>query len=283
MGESFTPRMFAYMRVDRMKNDSKLSTTSSTNKSFDSNPISNIELFKKVYHWIGGGIRCLFFDKTVEYKGERRKQHFIQTAEEFANICLHFNGKERFWVSINPLKDTSKRKKSNVKTLMNVVIDIDTVGGVTKETEEVTNKVLNYIKEQTKLTVAIPVIFSGYKGCHIWLQLEPIDLSENWRKYDNLLRQFIDDLARRFNKKSTTVDKQVKGIQCVIGIPYTIHTKTGKQIKPVDEKLFNEGRHAFTKFNDLLLTTGSPRIKTRDYGYLSPRIFLTLLIILMYF
>ena len=47
-----------------MKNNSKLANTVSTNKSFDSNPVSNIEILKKVYHWIGEGIRCLFFEKT---------------------------------------------------------------------------------------------------------------------------------------------------------------------------------------------------------------------------
>lgn len=86
--------MTANIRVDRMKNDYKKVETSPHNKSFYSNPAPNIEIYKKVYHWIGEGIRCLFYKKTVEYKGKKRKQLFIKSSEEFTDICLHFNCKE---------------------------------------------------------------------------------------------------------------------------------------------------------------------------------------------
>lgn len=84
-----------------MENNSKLLETSSPNKASASNTTPNIEFFKKVYHWIGGGIRCSFFEETANYKGKTRKQFIIKTTKEFTHIGLHFNGKERFWVGVN--------------------------------------------------------------------------------------------------------------------------------------------------------------------------------------
>lgn len=206
--------------------------------------ITPLKQYKQVYFWLGGGIRAIQF--------EDGKVLWVKNEKEFAKICYQYNGIERFWVSINPLKDTSERTKVNVKSLMNIVIDVDSEGGKNEETVQIVKKVLDYIEEKTSIT-SIPIIFSGHKGFHIWLQLKPIELGETWEEYDKLLRVFIDNLAKQFNTQSAKIDEKVKGIERVIGIPFTVHTTSGKLVKPVNPSIFHEGRYEFNEFNELLL------------------------------
>lgn len=221
------------MTRKKKKNDS--------NKSFDhlkKKSKSSKTDFKKIWDFFGGGYRILFRKKNDKDKGSSH----IKTDTGLKNVITHFNGKFRLWLSVCQFKSSrSKRKVENTTCLKIVFVDLDIdpknpqFKKILKDLEPILTQIINDIKEESGF---VPYVqFSGQKGFHIILTVN-VDLNDDNKDtikqtWKNFLKYIQEKYIPKKYSKIIKVDTSIADLARVVGIPYTIHIDSNKEVEPL--------------------------------------------------
>jgi biotin operon repressor len=173
----------------------------------------------------------------IELQGGQVFDQFANGPKELCETLNEFNGKGNLWIGINERRENGT-KNEDIITVRNIVLDVEPKNleknqypseAQLQECLDVVQRVKTWCSERGINTVAV---FSG-KGFHVWLPLKDIPVNDaNRGEIIEKYRLFHEKMSELFSTKTVRLDPAVKDLARVIGIPYTVNVKWGKERKP---------------------------------------------------
>ncbi len=196
------------------------------------------ELLKRVYDFLGGGVREVRAIRFVGEGGDKEvvARFFVADGDSFADRILKLYDREdapdQVYVSLNPRRGEGRGDELSVPTVTTILIDIDawrpdkTVQGATKEelkkALEVTNEILEWFDRQGFLRPL--VVFSG-NGFQLWCSVYIEVTEENRETVKRQLRLFNKFIKRKFSKPGVAEIDSTCDLARMVGVPYTMNRK----------------------------------------------------------
>jgi hypothetical protein len=161
---------------------------------------------------------------------------FADDSTQLLEILNEFNGRANLWIGINERRQGGT-KNEDVIIVRNIVLDIEPKGlkegeYPTEEQRQACLAVVNKVREWGKEKGINTFVVDSGRGFHIWIFLSPIEINDSNRseiaaKY----KRFYDLMREQFETPEVKIDT-TSDLARVIGIPYTINVKWGRERKP---------------------------------------------------
>lgn len=189
------------------------------------------ELAREIWEFVGHR----HAEIRVKLPDGRAFSRFVNNPEELHKILNEFNGKALLWIGINERRKGGT-KNEDVIMLRNAVLDLEHKEKPdqypTDAQRQACLAVVNQIRKWCRDKGINTLVVDSGRGFHVWVFLKPIEVNDaNRLEIATKYKRFYDLIREQFETSEVKIDT-TSDLARVIGIPYTVNVKWGKERKP---------------------------------------------------